>query len=127
MDKHIEFTGFVQKDKLHQLLLDADVAVLPTKAEGLPRVIIEAMALGLPCITTPVSGNPELIDKELLIKYDDIQGFSDALTRILTNVEFYEEQSRKNYVRSLQYSTTVLNPRRTNFYKNLIRLVNSYH
>lgn len=123
VDRYIEFTGYVQKDKLRQLLLKAHVAVLPTKAEGLPRVIIEAMALGLPCITTPVSGNPELIDTELLIPYNDIEGFCNVLIRLFSDQHFYEEQSKTNFNRSLQYSTNILNPRRTRFYENLIQLV----
>lgn len=125
VEKYIEFAGYVEQIRLRQLLLDADIAVLPTKAEGLPRVIIEAMALGLPCVTTPVSGNSELIDEELLIQLKDIKGFSKMISRLFTDEKFYEDQSRKNFDKSLQYSSSVLNPRRALFYKNIIQLVQS--
>lgn len=119
----ISFAGFVNKSRMRELLKNADIAILPTKAEGLPRVVIEAMALGLPCITTPVSGNPELIDKDFLIDYNDIGGIADACKILFENPDIYEYQSKINFEKSQQYSTAILNPRRTEFYKSLISLI----
>lgn len=116
------FPGYLSKDELRTQLEQADIAVLPTKAEGLPRTVIEAMALGLPCITSPVSGNPELIDEEFLIGYDDIDGMVEACNKLISSPEVYEKESEKNFIKSQKYSSEVLNPRRTKFYKDLISL-----
>lgn len=118
----VHFTGYLSKQELRQQLECADIAVLPTRAEGLPRVIIEAMALGLPCITSPVSGNPELINKDFLVTYDDVEGMAIACNVLIDSKEIYERESRDNFIRSKEYSSNVLNPRRTEFYKALIQL-----
>ena len=119
VSEYVSFTGFLSHEQLRSALLDADIALLPTRAEGLPRVIIEAMALGLPCITSPVSGNPELIADELLIEYNDINGMTNSIIKLMTDKELYEKNSLRNIENSKQYSTTVLNPRRTSFFNKL--------
>lgn len=124
VEDFVVFTGFLTRKQLREALLSADISVLPTKAEGLPRVIIEAMALGLPCITTPVSGNPELIDKEFLVDYNDVDGIADGIKKLLSNKKLYEQTSKTNFDRSVEYTTDVLNPRRTEFYNKLKALVN---
>ncbi len=116
------FTGYLSKRELRQQLEDADIAILPTRAEGLPRVVIEAMALGLPCITSPVSGNPELINGDFLVSYDDVEGMAKACNILIDSKEIYERESRDNFIKSKEYSSEVLNPRRTEFYKSLIQL-----
>ena len=86
------------------------------------------MALGLPCITSPVSGNPELISKDYLIEYEDIMGMANMVEKLLTNKRLYEEASRNNYEKSIEYNSEVLNSRRTIFYKNIknkIKVVNN--
>lgn len=125
VDKNISFTGFINRDEMRMALMKADIAVLPTKAEGLPRVVIEAMAMGLPCITSPVSGNPELINKEMLVDYSDVDGLADAISRLIDSPDLYESESKINFERSKEYSTEVLNPRRDKFYQFLKDQVNS--
>lgn len=123
IEESVIFTGFVNRERLRELMIESDLAVLPTKAEGLPRVVIEALAMGLPCITTPVSGNPELIDKKYLIEYSDVEGFASCIIELLTNRELYESVSKSNFNKSKEYTTEVLNPRRTGFYNKLKAIV----
>jgi colanic acid/amylovoran biosynthesis glycosyltransferase len=61
VDGHIIFTGAVGQDRIPGLYADADVFCLPSFAEGLPVVLMEAMAMGLPVIATRVMGIPELV------------------------------------------------------------------
>lgn len=121
----VTFTGFLNRQLLRNELINADIAVLPTRAEGLPRVVIEAMAMGLPCITSPVSGNPELIDENFLVRYDDVNGMVERCKILIANKDIYERQSRGNFEKSREYSSDVLNPRRTGFYNDLIAIVKS--
>lgn len=123
VEESVIFTGFVNRKKLRELMIDADLAVLPTKAEGLPRVVIEALAMGLPCITTPVSGNPELVDNDYLIEYSNVKGFALCIIKLLSNKKLYESVSKTNFNRSKEYTTDVLNPRRTEFYIKLKSIV----
>lgn len=115
----VHFTGYLSKSELRQQLEKADIAVLPTRAEGLPRVVIEAMAMGLPCVTTPVSGNPELIDSEWLVDYDNVKGLAQRIIRLITSPDVYEQQSKTNFEKSQEYRCDILNRRRYEFYQHL--------
>ena len=118
----IEFVGFLSRDKIDSFLEDADLYVMPTKAEGLPRVIIEAIAKGLPCVTTPVSGNPELVHGHFLVDYYDTKTLADRIEELATTPELYEKMSRDNFERSLKYEASILQARRDSFYNKLKQL-----
>jgi glycosyltransferase involved in cell wall biosynthesis len=65
-----------------------DVAVLPSRAEGMPLVVLEAMALGVACIATPAAGTVELIETErsgLIVPADDVAALAVALERLLSD------------------------------------------
>ena len=118
----VEFVGLLPKQELRKLLLESDLYVMPTRAEGLPRAIIEAMAVGLPCISTRVSGNPELLQSQYLLDYDDVRGLADTIKTFITDAQAYEEASNYNFANSLKYERSILQKRRDEFYSNLKRL-----
>jgi glycosyltransferase involved in cell wall biosynthesis len=61
VDDLIEFTGPLPPSEVAAELRAADIFCLPTFAEGLPVSIMEAMAVGVPVVTTYISGIPELV------------------------------------------------------------------
>lgn len=61
--ENVEFPGFVTDEILEELFRNADVLILPTLFEGMPTVILEAMARKLPIITTDVGATKELVDE----------------------------------------------------------------
>ena len=61
LGRHVEMIGWATSDDVRQQILNSRVLVLPSFAEGLPVVIIEALALGRPVISTYVAGIPELV------------------------------------------------------------------
>lgn len=78
------FTGF-QRD-FASLLVKSDIFVLPSRGEGLPISILEAMAYGLPIIATKVGGIPELIDEGkngFLIPSGDAISLADAIRKMI--------------------------------------------
>ena len=116
---HISFLGFMSRGDIRNLMTESTLAVLPTKAEGLPRVIIEAMATGLPCISTHVSGNSELLEDKYLLDYSDVDKLSKTICSILKDPMEYERVSKKNFERSKCYEAEYLQKRRVDFYTKL--------
>ena len=115
--------GFLSRAQLTEFLDNSDLFVLPTKAEGLPRVIIEAIAKGLPTITTPASGNPELIPAEYLVEFYDVNTLAQKIEELVTGKEAYEKASMENFEHSLQYEGSILQGRRDEFYGKLKALI----
>ncbi|MEO6463131.1 MAG: glycosyltransferase family 4 protein [Candidatus Eisenbacteria bacterium] len=80
----IEFLGY--REDMPELLEDADVAVLTSFKEGMPRAVLEAMAMGLPVVGTRVPGTREAIrdgETGFLVDPADVDGFAAALERLL--------------------------------------------
>ena len=59
--EHVRITGWISSDQVRDEIIAAQAFVLASFAEGLPVVIMEAMALGRPVLATPVGGIPELV------------------------------------------------------------------
>lgn len=57
----VMFEGAVNQEKIQDFYRQADAFVLPSFAEGIPVVLMEAMAIQVPCVTTRITGIPELI------------------------------------------------------------------
>jgi L-malate glycosyltransferase len=88
MEKSFLFLG--RRDDIPDILASCDIAVLPSKAEGLPNAVLEYMAAGLPCVVTRVGGNAELVQDGvtgLLVPAQDAEGLSAALLRLLRDPE----------------------------------------
>jgi len=82
----VYFTGF--RRDVPDILAASDVSVMASHYEGIPRALMESMALGLPVVATDVPGTRTLIQSDrtgLLVRYDDIPGFSNAILKVLTN------------------------------------------
>lgn len=82
----ITFRGWLERDHLPAVYRDADVFVLPSRDEGMPNAMLEAMAAGLPVIGSRVAGIDEVvIDTEtgLLVPADDAGALADALKTVI--------------------------------------------
>ena len=114
----VEFYGtIVHKNELLTKLRENDLLLLPTRLEGLPRVIIESMAVGLPSISTPIAGIPELLDKEFMYKYNDYNGITNKIVELYSNKDKMVQISKRNIEKVKEYEYSKLILRRKSFYK----------
>lgn len=114
------FTGLLaKKEEVRTELISSDLFVYPTRAEGLPRSIIEAMAVGLPVVSTPVGGIPELVPSTYLVEVGNAKEFAEVITRLLKDRQELEEMSRRNLEAAAQYERKELQQRRDDFYGRL--------
>lgn len=121
----VTFTGRVNdKNVLFDELRNSNLMIMPTKMEGLPRTIIEAMSVGLPCLSSPTAGVPELIEQKYLFPPEDFNAFAQKTIRLIKSPDELYEMSIRNIEESKKYCKVVLDARRTEFYQNLRRTVN---
>lgn len=122
----VHFRGRIHdRAVLMEELEKADLFLYPTRLEGLPRAVIEAMAAGLPTLSTPIAGIPELLSVDYLFDPDDIDGFASAVLRLLRNPQELTRMSYDNVQVSKKFANNVLNNRRTSFYQKLRTLAHS--
>jgi colanic acid/amylovoran biosynthesis glycosyltransferase len=82
----VVFEGAVNQDNIRALYEAADIFCLPSLAEGIPVVLMEAMAMEIPCVTTHITGIPELIrsgTEGLLVAPSDLEGLVNALETLM--------------------------------------------
>ncbi|MCG6137411.1 MAG: glycosyltransferase family 4 protein [Nostoc sp. LLA-1] len=94
LSNQITILDWVNEQERDALLKKADVFVLPSYNEGLPMALLEAMSWGLPVITTPVGGIPELVIPDqngLLVKPGNIKELSIAMQNLVANQELRQE------------------------------------
>jgi colanic acid/amylovoran biosynthesis glycosyltransferase len=87
---HVRFLGSIGQDELREHYARADIFCLPSFAEGIPVVAMEAMAMELPVVSTRIMGLPELIDdgvNGLLVAPGRVEDLTDALERLVRSPE----------------------------------------
>lgn len=127
VDEYVTFTGLLSSAQdVRKVLIESDILIFPTVGEGLPRTIIEAMAVGLPCLSTAVNGIPELLEPEYLIDQQDSNKFAKEAERILTDAELYRRISDRNIIKAHEYENSVLTTKRNDFYKKLLWLCDTH-
>lgn len=120
VSKHVNFLGNISnKEELRQIYINSDLMIFPTEFEGLPRVLIEAMACSLPCIATNVNGIPELLQSEDMFNVGDFNGFYNRTVKYLESLETMKQASARNYEIAQNYEYKKLQNRRLNFFKTI--------
>ena len=108
---------------LRKELIDADLFVFPSYREGLPRVIIEAMACGLPCIATNLLGISELIEKDCLVPAKNSEAVSLKIEEFISSPDRLEEISRRNFEEAKLFSIKKMEKKRLDFYSKIKNLI----
>lgn len=84
----VSFLGWIDGNHRNALLAKADMLVLPSYNEALPMALLEAMAWGVPVITCPVGGIPDVVvsdENGLLVPPGDVQQLSEAMQSLIDN------------------------------------------
>lgn len=95
----VSFPGFVRGLQKAQLLVDADIFVLPSHGEGCPVALLEAMGAGLPVIVTRVGGIPDIVADAvngIVLDRHDEEAIAAAIRELLRDEGLRSRMSRRN-------------------------------
>ncbi len=116
--EHIRFAGHLPGGLAVRAVLDeADLFLLPSRQEGLPRALVEAMARGLPCIASTVGGIPELLPPEDLVPPGDVAALAAKMCEVFAGRERLAQMAERNLKRARDYHANILRARRRAFYQ----------
>ncbi|MHA1594058.1 MAG: glycosyltransferase family 4 protein [Candidatus Baldrarchaeia archaeon] len=107
LERHVIFEGARDHVEIPDYMAKADIFVLPSLSEGLPNVLLEAMAMGLPIVATHVGGVPEVVIDGVngfLVSPGDIKGLAEKICLLLEDDDLRERIRRRNLATSKLYS-----------------------
>jgi glycosyltransferase involved in cell wall biosynthesis len=90
------FEGWKTQDELRQMYAESDLCVLSSFAEGVPVVLMEAMATGVPCVAPRITGIPELIRdgiEGLLVTPANLADLASAIASLMDNPELRRQMA----------------------------------
>lgn len=103
----------------------ANIFLIPSMTEGLPRSLIEAMARGLPCIGSRVGGIPELLNDESLVPINNPELLANKIEFFCKNTAFANAQATRNLKEASNYALDILNAKRAEFYQHIDNISSS--
>jgi glycosyltransferase involved in cell wall biosynthesis len=122
----VNLLGFIPWTDVFGFLDSADLFLLNSVCEGMPRAMLEAMARGLPAIATDVGGVPELLAPEDVVPILQDDTLADKLYEVLRDPDRLTAMSRRNLETAKNYSAEVLRTRKVEFYKDLRIITEKY-
>lgn len=102
IEDRVTFTEEVPNEDVQKILKASDLFVLNSSYEGLPHVLLEAMACGVPIIATNSGGNREVIvdgNNGRLVRYGDVEELAYRIEEVLGDHESREQYIRRSYER----------------------------
>jgi glycosyltransferase involved in cell wall biosynthesis len=117
----VEIKGFV--NNVRDYLASATILVLPSRIEGVPIAMLEAMAMGVPVIVTPVGDIPGIIkdgENGIFVRPEDIEGLADAISDLLSSQEKRQALSEKARVSIQDFSMDNVGRRYIELYEELL-------
>lgn len=105
LNQHVIFAGWQNADRVRALYQQADIFALPSFAEGIPVVLMEAMAMEIPCVTTRITGIPELIRDRmdgLLVTPSSEEELAAAILRLMDDPELRRRLGKSGRQRVLE-------------------------
>ena len=106
--KDVTFVGYVKCDEKYSLLASGNLFAFPSYSEGMPNAVLEAMAVGLPIVTTPVGGlNDFFIEDNMgsFIKIKDVNSIVEKIESLYFNNNLRKSISQKNRVYAEKHFT----------------------
>jgi len=126
LTKQIKLLGWISGDNKKELLEKADIFVLPSYFEDMPMAILEAMAYGIPIISTNIAGIPEVVENNangFLIKPGDINNLANKLKTLIINKSLRCQMGKRSLkIIREKFEQSLIEKRILIIYKNLLKI-----
>jgi len=119
----LKFLGPLPRARALKILAGSDVAILPSREEGISTVLLEAMALKVPIVATRVGGTTEVLrhGEDALLVSPDPREIKDAVTRLLEDKSLAKKLTENAYQRLLNnYEWKIVLEKYLELYKQLV-------
>jgi phosphatidylinositol alpha-1,6-mannosyltransferase len=118
----VEFRGELPSGRpVFDFLDSIDLFVMPSRAEGLPRALVEAMSRGCPCIASAVGGIPELLAADDLVPAGSPEELAKLILQVATDSNRLFAMSARNLAKADQFNPQALNESRRAFLEEVKR------
>lgn len=112
----IRFHGHISDVERVQAILDSGrLYVSMSRVEGLPRAVIEAMARGLPVLSTRAGGTSELVDEQCLVHIGDYHAMAELVMQVANDPELLNALSKRNLATARTVAALAAGDRLTEF------------
>ena len=111
----VEFLGHLPANSISDFLDSIDLFVLPSRAEGLPRALLEAMYRACPCVGTAVGGIPELLDPSDLVPVGNSERLAQLILQVASDSERLLAMSARNLAKAQNFAPAALHESRLAF------------
>lgn len=115
IEDQIHFLGLKKHSDIWEWLDQIDIYAQPSKQEGLPRAVIEAMSRGCVCIGSTTAGIPELLDSKYVFQNGDVNQICNIIQGIYRDKDIKQNIIR-NFEKSKEFDIDLLNQRRADLF-----------
>jgi len=120
----VTFTGSISPQQIAQHFTEVDVYVNASSIDGLPTSLLEALAVGLPVVTTAAGGIPGVINDSvngLIVRPNDPAGLADRIIRLVESPELVQQMSEQAKLSAKDYTLAHVKGKWRDMYHNLYR------
>lgn len=121
LSKYIHFLG--HRNDIPEILKSSDIFILPSRSEGMPGALIEAMAVGLPCVAARAGGIPEVInhgENGLLFERESVEELAGHLVRLIGDQSLRTKLASQASSRARAFSISAYVDKVVKCYKTLL-------
>ena len=130
LGEYITFHGWVNQQRVQQVLTQADILVVSSKQETLPMVIAEAMSAGKVVVSTTAGGIPEMVEDGVdgfLYALPDVEGLVSMLQKLYNNTSLVLQIQARARKKAMQtYGSKEVAERTISFYQALLKNTNGH-
>lgn len=121
IQENVEFIGQLPHSEIFLFLSTLDLYIQPSKQEGLPRALVEAMSSACPCIGANTGGIPELLNKDMIFEKSDLTGLVKIFEKLSSSKLI--DAAIENFEKSKSFLPEVMEHKRRQIYNYFLERI----